>query len=280
MFIQFLLVVVLVVAAVAQQPSANCSFIRAEALSVALGNIADEIDVISYIKVIDDKSRLNKEKYHELWSGTRADQGVTLRLLQTQSQEEEQAVQVVPVMNDGQIDFSVILPAGMSLSDTEAKDLITKTSESFSKVNAQQCISPAVAIYEKDNKELLSSYQYDPKFPGWFGCFLCATSLAFTVPVVMNLAIGEVFTIWCVKQGGSESDCEEKSMTVVLALEMPIIFIGGAIVYKECFASRDCTPSSSPVHVPELLREMGQVQLDTVTPEIAALDKLEEELAV
>ena len=62
-------------------------------------------------------------------------------------------------------------------------------------------------------------------------------------------------------QGGTEDYCENASLAVVLAMEMPIIFVGGAVVYEVCFMDRDCTPSSSSIEAPVL--ELAQKQKQT-----------------
>ena len=222
--------------------SSNCTAVRSEAMGIA-SEAAQGFEASSVLR-FDDRDYFRKNL---LWSGKKT--GLSLHLYEA---SEEKGVQISPVRgNDGNIEVTVTIPKG--LSESESKAMVSKMSASFiDQHSSNHCITKNVDTYIH-GKELFQNYDYDPKFPGWFGCFLCASSLGIAIPIVLNLAIGEGFSYWCQKQGGDETDCDTMAISVVLALEMPIVFIGGLTIDKICFQGRDCTPSSKATEAPKQL---------------------------
>ena len=221
--------------------SSNCTAVRSEAMGIA-SRAAQGFEASSVLR-FDARDYFRKNL---LWSGKKT--GLSLHLYEA---SEEKGVQISPVRGSDGIEVTVTIPKG--LSESESKAMVSKMSASFTdQHSSNQCITENVDTYIH-GKDLFQNYDYDPKFPGWFGCFLCASSLGLAIPIVLNLAIGEGFSYWCQKQGGDETDCDTLAIDVVMALELPIVFISGITILEICFEGRDCTPSSKATEAPKQL---------------------------
>lgn len=223
MMYKFALVLILCVYAGVSFATGNCTAVRNEAKALAMET--SPFDASSLIH-FDNHERTDR---HLMWSGKRGK--VAMMLFES---VEETGIQISPVQNaNGQnMEVYVTIPAGVGAD--EAEILTSKMTAFFNDdhdTSREHCVSANVDSFMKSRMEsVLKDYTYDPKFPGWFGCFLCAATLGITVPIVMNVAIGEAFSVWCQNQGGSETDCDEASIYVVMALTPVIIIVGGLAV--------------------------------------------------
>ena len=259
----------------------NCTLVRVEGSHQAAAvlkeaGIVFQVDDYVHMGMGAVNSRL-------LWEGKR--EGLSLKLYEASSDDESvKGLSIQPTMTTigTQRVAEVLITMRKGLPAAEAQQMVQSIATTFASLpsldsadssniaagQTQTCLPASSKAFLQDQHAVLAPYTayttaqtYDPKFPGWFGCFLCATTLGVTLPVVMNFAVAKVFDEWCEAQGGTEDYCENASLAVVLAMEMPIIFVGGAVVYEVCFMDRDCTPSSSSIEAPVL--ELAQKQKQT-----------------
>ena len=165
-----------------------------------------------------------------VWRGNR--NGLDISLYESES--VTQSMRMRPTMQGSKVSLEIVLKKMKGGSFHDIKEKIQTAFDAGTV--SQECQVPTA----------IQSYAGDNNIPNWMKCFACATVLGFTVPVVLNIAIGDLFTAWCISQGQSEEQCEVWSMDVVLASEGAIILIGGAIVYEVCFSGGKCESQLEP----------------------------------
>lgn len=226
--------------------ASNCTDVRKEVLTNAqrIAKFSGD-DMVKVGVSASDKRR-------HLWSG----EHVGLKLHVYDDEEHEPAILLNPKLDHVTkvvtVDITIKrLPLGKEATDEMVQKSIT--SFSYHKQQAGLCVPLSVSEFSS-SRALLSPHEYSKELGGVLWCTMCATTLGIAIPIVLNLIVGETFYYWCINSStNTEDQCNVLSMEVVLALEAPIVVIGGAIVMKECFVNpnHDCTPSMSGVIAPQ-----------------------------
>lgn len=201
----------------------NCSTTQKHVLSRSSSDFINTA-LLDQIVVLTADNSVSKDL---VWRGNR--NGLDISLYESES--ATQSMQMRPTMQGPKVSLEIVLKKMRGGSFHDIKEKIQTAFDAGTV--SQECQVPAAI-------QSYAASTGNDNIPNWMKCFACATVLGFTVPVVLNIAIGDLFTAWCVSQGQSEEQCEVWSMDVVLASEGAIVLIGGAIVYEVCFSGGKC----------------------------------------
>lgn len=180
--------------------------------------------VVERIRLVQISTSTPEERQTLLWSGVR--NLVNLRLFHAPSQANASAIIIIPSANKkAGVNLDVTLRVGTNM-DKEVAELTQKMQQMvpLEMESKDQCLpthTSAAMTFLKDSD--------------FRKCVSCTIELGIVLPVVMNLLIGEGFYLWCTsKTDYGEEVCSELAVDVTLALELPIIFVGGVIILEKC----------------------------------------------
>ena len=76
-------------------------------------------------------------------------------------------------------------------------------------------------------------------------CIACFSVLGLALPILYNLVLGYGFSAACQAKGYDETTCDEFSIDLVMALELPIIFVSALQVFERCVKKEDFCQNAS-----------------------------------
>ena len=244
-------VLVFAIALVGAAANNNCTLVRESMLKSAFREVKmmgmDSAKLAGLVKFSPGSGGV--EGRRDVWRG--AVKGMDIVVFDVDD-DLAPLIQVNPVAVENGLRVEITIKR---YADVNIKELAGSMSKSLVKKQSNVCASDQAMAYYGSSVALLNPLveQREVGLQGVGYCIVCASVLGITLPIILNLMLGEGFTKWCINNtDAGEAQCDDWSIMVVLAMEMPIVILGGVIVAELCFGP-DCTPSVQGTAQPKVL---------------------------